>query len=155
MGGLDPRTGRAYSYVETYGGGQGGLPGKDGADGVHCHMTNTANSPVELIEREYPLTVLHYRLVPGSAGEGAFRGGHGLSRSLRLESDAVVTVHLDRTRHRPWGIRGGQPGGFSRLRVSDGAGERMLPGKSTTSLRAGTIVTIDTAGGGGWGAGEA
>lgn len=153
MGGQDPRTGRAYSYVETYGGGQGGLPGKDGADGVHCHMTNTANSPVELIEREYPLTVLHYRLVPGSAGEGTFRGGYGLSRSLRLESDAVVTVHLDRTRHRPWGVRGGQPGGFSQLRISDGAGERILPGKSTTSLRAGTIVTIDTAGGGGWGAG--
>ncbi len=151
MGGVDPRTGRAYSYVETYGGGQGGLPGKDGADGVHCHMTNTANSPVELIEREYPLTVLHYRLLPGSGGSGAFRGGEGLSRSLRLESDAVVTVHLDRTRHRPWGIRGGRPGGFSRLQVTDADGVRTLPGKSTTALRSGTIVTIDTAGGGGWG----
>lgn len=152
MGGIDPRTDRAYSYVETYAGGQGGLPGKDGADAVHCHMTNTANSPVELIEREYPLTVLHYRLVPGSAGVGTFRGGHGLSRSLRLETDTIVTVHLDRTRHRPWGVRGGGAAGYSRLRIVDEQGERTLPGKSTTALRAGTVVTIDTAGGGGWGA---
>jgi N-methylhydantoinase B len=151
MGGVDPRTGKAYSYVETYGGGQGGLPGHDGADGVHSHMTNTANSPVELIEREYPLTVLHYGLVPRSAGAGEFRGGHGLTRSVRLESDAVVTVHLDRTRHRPWGVKGGAPGGHSRLTVRDESGERLLPGKSTTALGRGAVVTVETAGGGGWG----
>lgn len=151
MGGMNDRTGRAYSYVETYGGGQGALPGRDGADGVHSHMTNTANSPVELIEREYPLTVLHYGLVANSGGAGEFRGGHGLTRSVRLDSDAVVTVHLDRTRHRPWGARGGASASFSRLTVSDAAGERQLSGKSTTMLKKGTIVTVETAGGGGWG----
>ncbi|WP_062015431.1 hydantoinase B/oxoprolinase family protein [Aureimonas sp. AU4] len=151
MGGRDPRSGRSYSYVETYGGGQGALPGRDGADGVHCHMTNTANSPVEFIEREYPMTVLEYALAERAGGEGEFRGGRGLRRSIRLEADAVVTVHLDRTRHRPWGAAGGQPGGHSSLAVTDDGGRRVLPGKSTTALRAGSIITIETAGGGGWG----
>ncbi|SFU21166.1 hydantoinase B/oxoprolinase family protein [Mesorhizobium sp. YR577] len=151
MGGIDPRTGKAYSYVETYAGGQGGLPGKDGADGVHCHMTNTANSPVELIEREYPMTVLHYGLIPGSGGAGAYRGGLGLRRSLRLAADTVVTVHLDRTRHRPWGVDGGAPGGHSSITVVEDGKCRVLQGKSTTALKAGSVLTIETAGGGGWG----
>jgi len=153
MGGHDPRSGKSYSYVETYGGGQGGLPGKDGADAVHTHMTNTANSPVELIERDYPLTVLHYGLVPDSGGDGTHRGGRGITRTIRLDSDAVVTVHLDRTRHRPWGVNGGRPGGHSSLRVRDEDGDRALSGKSTTALAAGSILTIETAGGGGWGDG--
>lgn len=151
LGGVDQRTGKAYSYVETYGGGQGGMRGRNGADGVHSHMTNTANSPIELIEREYPLTVLHYGLVPESGGAGMYSGGKGLTRSIRLESDAVVTVHLDRTRHRPWGVGGGGPGGFSRIVVADAAGERELPGKSTVPLSRGAVVTVETAGGGGWG----
>lgn len=152
LGGANPRTGGAYSYVETYGGGQGGLPGLAGADGAHTHMTNTANSPVELIERAYPLRVLHYGLVDGSGGAGKFRGGRGLTRVIALESDATVTVHLDRTRHRPWGVAGGGPGGLSSLTVDDGSGPRPLPGKSTTQLKRGTVVTVRTAGGGGWGA---
>src|SRR5690606_25379516 len=123
VGGINPRTGSAYSYVETYGGGQGALPGLAGADGVHSHMTNTANSPVEFIEREYPLRVLRYGLVDGSGGQGRHRGGRGLTRVLALEADATVTVHLDRTRHRPWGVEGGDPGGFSSLTVDDGDGE--------------------------------
>ncbi len=152
LGGFNPSTGHSYSYVETYAGGQGGLPGKGGASGVHCHMTNTANSPVELIEREYPLTVLHYGLVDGSGGAGQFPGGLGLRRSILVNADSVLTVHLDRTRHQPWGVLGGEAARGSRIVASDKDGERVLPGKSTTRVRAGTTITMETAGGGGWGA---
>ncbi|WP_113452358.1 hydantoinase B/oxoprolinase family protein [Rhizobium sp. SYY.PMSO] len=152
LGGFNPATGRAYSYVETYAGGQGALPGKSGASGVHCHMTNTANSPVELIEREYPLTVLHYGLVDGSGGDGEFAGGLGLRRTILVNADSVLTVHVDRTRHQPWGVMGGTSAKGSRITLSDGNGEQMLPGKSTSKVAAGTIVTMETAGGGGWGA---
>jgi N-methylhydantoinase B len=151
IGGMDPAAGRAYSYVETYGGGQGAMAGFDGADGVHCHMTNTANSPVEFIEREYPLTVLHYGLVPASGGPGEYRGGHGLSRGIRLDADATVTVHLDRTRHRPWGVAGGGPAKGSRVTVTEESAPRALPGKSTVTLKKGTVLVVETAGGGGWG----
>lgn len=151
LGGANPATGRSYSYVETYGGGQGGLPGKEGANGVHCHMTNTANSPVELIEREYPLTVLDYSLVDGSGGAGEFAGGLGLRRTILVDADSVLTVHLDRTRHTPWGVMGGLPARGSRITVADSNGERSLPGKSTTRVSAGTMIKMETAGGGGWG----
>ncbi|MBP2551602.1 N-methylhydantoinase B [Neorhizobium galegae] len=151
LGGTDPATGRSYSYVETYAGGQGGLPGKAGASGVHCHMTNTANSPVELIERAYPLTVLDYGLIDGSGGAGEFCGGLGLRRTILVNADSVLTVHLDRTRHRPWGVMGGSPAAGSRITIAAEAGERHLPGKSTTRIKAGTTVKMETAGGGGWG----
>jgi N-methylhydantoinase B len=152
LGGFNPTTGRAYSYVETYAGGQGALPGKSGANGVHCHMTNTANSPVELIEREYPLTVLHYGLVDGSGGDGEFTGGLGLRRTILVNADSVLTVHVDRTRHQPWGVMGGTSARSSRVTLRDGNDEHELPGKSTSKVAAGTIITMETAGGGGWGA---
>lgn len=151
VGGTDPRSQRAFSYVETCGGGQGALSDIDGADGVHTHMTNTANSPVEAIERAYPLTVFRYGLVEGSGGAGKYRGGHGLVREIRLDADATVTVHLDRTRHRPWGVRGGGSGGLSRLVVRKDDKVELLAGKCTVALPAGTVITVETAGGGGWG----
>jgi N-methylhydantoinase B len=151
LGGSNPATGNSYSYVETYAGGQGGLPGMAGASGVHCHMTNTANSPVELIEREYPLTVLDYSLIDGSGGAGEFSGGLGLRRTILVNADSVLTVHLDRTRHQPWGVMGGSSARGSRIMVSDANGERQLPGKSTSRVAAGTTITMETAGGGGWG----
>jgi len=151
LGGTDPRAAQPYSYVETYGGGQGALSDMDGADGVHTHMTNTANSPVEVIERAYPLSVLRYGLVEGSGGAGKQRGGHGLVREIRLDADAVLTVHLDRTRHRPWGAHGGGSGGLSRVVARRGQNEELLPGKCTVALPVGTVVSVETAGGGGWG----
>jgi len=154
VGGVHPGPGTAFSYVETYGGGQGALRDLDGADGVHTHMTNTSNTPVEIIERTYPLKVRRYGLLDGSGGAGRYRGGHGLTREIELETQATVTIHLDRTRHRPWGVAGGAPArGSSAVVIEDGR-ERLLPGKCTITLPEGTVVAIRTAGGGGWGAPE-
>ena len=154
VGGVHPSRGTPFSYVETYGGGQGAVHGLDGADGVHTHMTNTSNTPVEIIERTYPLRIRRYGLIEGSAGAGRFRGGHGLTREIELESESTVTIHLDRTRHRPWGVAGGAPARGSSAVVIQGSGERVLPGKCTVTLPKGTTVAIRTAGGGGWGAQE-
>jgi N-methylhydantoinase B len=151
IGGVDPRTGKGYSYVETYGGGQGALRTMDGADGVHTHMTNTSNSPVEMIERAYPLRVLRYALVPDSEGAGRFRGGVGMTRELLVRGDATVTIHLDRTRHQPWGIDGGQPASVSRCTVTAGDEMRTIPGKSTFTVADGAVIRLVTAGGGGAG----
>ena len=152
VGGVHPDLGTAFSYVETYGGGQGALRDLDGADGVHTHMTNTSNTPVEIIERTYPLKVRRYGLIDGSGGAGRYRGGHGLTREIELETQATVTIHLDRTRHRPWGVAGGAPARGSSAVVIEGGRERLLPGKCTITLPEGTVVAIRTAGGGGWGA---
>ncbi|MCQ8278517.1 hydantoinase B/oxoprolinase family protein [Acetobacteraceae bacterium KSS8] len=151
IGGDDVRTGRRFSYVETYAGGQGATSGLDGADAVHTHMTNTANSPVEMMERDYPFDVLGYGLAEGTGGAGQYRGGHGVVRTLRLLSDATVTTHLDRTRTDPWGIQAGGAGGRSVVTVERNGERRSLAGKSTQHLRAGDILEIRTAGGGGCG----
>src|SRR5262249_40694779 len=62
------RSGRAYVYLETLGGGAGARLGRDGMDGVQVHVTNTSNLPIEALENEYPLLVEEYGFVPGSGG---------------------------------------------------------------------------------------
>ena len=111
IGGIDPRTGGYYSYVETYGGGQGAVHNQDGMDGVHTNMTNTRNTPVEVIEIAYPLRVDRYGLVPDTDGPGEFRGGLGLTRELTvLDHSPVMSLGSDRLNLSPWGLAGGGPG---------------------------------------------
>ncbi len=90
--GHQPRDNAIWVYLETIGGGSGARATKDGLDGVHVHMTNTSNLPVEALEIEYPLTLLRYELVDGSGGPGKQRGGMGLRRVYRAEADCRVRV---------------------------------------------------------------
>ena len=102
-------------YLETIGGGSGARATKDGLDGVHVHMTNTSNLPVEALEIEYPLTLLRYELVDGSGGAGRYRGGMGLRRVYRAEAPCRVRVDIARRLSAPWGLFGGLPGGKGEL----------------------------------------
>jgi hypothetical protein len=102
-----PDTGKLWVYLETIGGGSGARADKDGLDGVHVHMTNTSNLPVEALEVEYPLTILRYELVDGSGGRGRHRGGMGLRRVYRAEAPCRLRVDNSRLLSRPWGINGG------------------------------------------------
>src|SRR6266702_1210990 len=61
-GGIDPRTGQPFAYYETMGGGMGARPGLDGLSGVHTHMSNTLNTPIEAFEYAYPMRITAYRL---------------------------------------------------------------------------------------------
>jgi N-methylhydantoinase B len=153
IGGLDPRTGQYYSYVETYGGGQGAVFNQDGMDGVHTNMTNTRNTPVEVIEIAYPLRVEKYGLVPNTDGPGQYRGGLGLTRELVvLDHAPTMTQGSDRLKLHPWGLQGGLPGGSvsSYIETPDGAREP-LPSKVTRMVDPGTRIALRTAGGGGYG----
>ena len=154
IGGVDPRTGHLYNYIETYAGGQGAMHCKDGTDAVQCHMTNTRNAPVEVIESTYPLFLPSYGLVPDSEGAGRFRGGLGMRREIRVLSEkTVLTVSTDRMRLRPWGVRGGGGGGNASCKIEHAGGrcEALPCSKMTTPLQAGDTVTIVTPGAGGWG----
>lgn len=153
IGGVHPKTGIYYSYVETYGGGQGAVYNKDGMDGVHTNMTNTRNTPVEVIEIAYPLRVEKYGLVPDSDGAGCFRGGLGLAREITiLEHEAAISIGTERRDIRPWGLMGGAPGGSSRSWIETPEGETIpLPSKITTTLAPGTRIVLQTAGAGGYG----
>jgi len=147
--GVNPRTGEFYVYLETIGGGFGARASKDGLDGVHIHVTNTSNLPVEALEVEYPLVVEKYALVDGSCGAGEHRGGMGLWRQIRIEDHLChAFIHGTRRFSSPWGLFGGGEGGRCRFAFSAGAEK---PVKGQGFLRPGESVTIVTPGGGGYG----
>ncbi|MFB6107679.1 MAG: hydantoinase B/oxoprolinase family protein [Haloplanus sp.] len=145
-------SGGAFAVYETIGGGFGAGDRVDGMDGVHVHMSNTLNTPAEVLETAYPLRVERYELRPDSGGAGEYRGGLGLRRDVSVLCDGVsFSLLADRRRHRPYGLAGGRPGapGVDFL-LRDGE-ERPIPGKSTHRLDTGDTVSVRTPGGGGFG----
>jgi N-methylhydantoinase B len=151
IGGIDPRSGQPYAYYETIAGGSGGTPQSDGVSGIHTHMTNSFNTPVEALEYAYPLRVVRYCYRNGSGGAGHHRGGDGLVRELELLAPAQVTLLADRRVGRPYGLAGGEPGLTGRASVSEGGNVVILPGKCNRLTDANAILRIETPGGGGWG----
>jgi N-methylhydantoinase B len=137
-----------FSYYETLGGGQGACPDADGPSGVHVAMSNTLNTPIEALEREFPVRVLEYALRRDSGGAGAHRGGDGVVRELQALREMTYSLIAERRRHAPRGARGGEPGRPGH----DAIDGRTIPGKSTGVLRAGQRLRIETPGGGGLGA---
>ena len=111
FGGIDPRTDQPFAYYETVSGGMGARPTMDGISGVHTHMTNSMNTPVEALEHSYPVRVVRYSLRPNSGGAGKHRGGDGVIREMKFLTKAQVTVLSDRRKFSPYGLSGGQPGG--------------------------------------------
>jgi len=147
--GTDPRKDKYYVYLETIGGGLGAGACWDGLDGVQAHITNTSNLPVESLEAEYPLTVTEYSLIDDSGGLGEHRGGLGIKRSIRVEHDhCVCDARLGRTSSRPWGLFGGMPAKGSHAELN---GVREAVASNKMFLDVGDVVTVHTAGGGGYG----
>ncbi len=136
-----------WDYYETLAGGAGAGPAHDGLSAVQTHMTNTLNTPIEVLEMNFPLRVNRYQLRDGSGGAGRQRGGDGLVREFGFLAPATVTLLTERRRHQPWGLHGGQPGACGEnLR-----GDQVLPGKLTLQVAAGETLVLKTPGGGGWG----
>jgi N-methylhydantoinase B len=152
FGGIDPRNGRAVAYYETVSGGMGARPTMDGLSGVHTHMTNSLNTPIEALEHAYPVRVERYSLRRDSGGRGKWQGGDGVVRQIRFLTKAQITLLSDRRKFAPYGLHGGQPGaaGLNILIRSDGKQE-LVASKLTTWVQAGDTLSIETPGGGGWG----
>ena len=152
IGGVDPRTGEPFTYYETAAGGMGARPTLDGISGVQTHMTNSLNTPVEALEYAYPFRVRRYTYRDGSGGAGQFHGGDGLLREVELLTDAEVTLLADRRKTRPYGLQGGEAGAPGRAFLMDANGvETELPGKCSRRVSAGSVLRLETPGGGGWG----
>ncbi|MCK5248238.1 hydantoinase B/oxoprolinase family protein, partial [Candidatus Bipolaricaulota bacterium] len=152
IGGIDPRNGKLFTLYETMGGGFGARPTKDGIDGIHSHMTNTLNTPVEALETSYPLRVERYELRPGTGGEGQYRGGLGIRRDMTcLAESARVSFLTDRRSTHPYGIEGGDPGALGKNVVTRNGEETALSSKGTVTLQYGDTISIQTPGGGGFG----
>jgi N-methylhydantoinase B len=134
--------GNGFAYYETIAGGMGARPGSDGVPGVHTHMTNTLNTPIEALEHAYPVRVTEYRFRPNSGGRGRRRGGDGLIREVEFLEPAQVSIVSDRRKKGPPGRPPGRPG-------RNTLNGRPLPAKTNFRVRAGDRVRIETPGGGG------
>ncbi|MEX2523584.1 MAG: hydantoinase B/oxoprolinase family protein [Gammaproteobacteria bacterium] len=139
--------GSGWDYYETIGGGSGAGPRCNGLDGIQTHMTNTLNTPIEVVEMHYPLRITRYALRQGSGGAGRHSGGEGLCREYEFTSAASVTLLTERRRHSPWGLAGGNNGLSGRNSING----TPLPGKTQRNVGIGDRLLIETPGGGGWG----
>jgi N-methylhydantoinase B/oxoprolinase/acetone carboxylase alpha subunit len=123
-------------------------------NGVHTGMTNTKNTPIEALERAFPMRVLRYRLRRGSGGDGQCAGGEGIERDVEMLEDATVSLVTERRVSRPWGLEGGGPGASGEnwlLPDGDDSRAERLVDKCTVEARAGDVVRVLTPGGGGYG----
>jgi N-methylhydantoinase B len=151
IGGIDPRTNEPFAYYETMGGGMGASALRAGLTGVHVHMSNSLNTPIEALEHAYPLRILRYQIRHGTGGKGQHRGGDGLRRDVQLLADGDVSLLSERRKKGPAGIAGGGSGAPGENRLLNGTSEKELPAKTTFRANAGDVVSIRSPGGGGWG----
>lgn len=140
--------------VEIEIGGSGATPHKDGVSAYASGMHNNSNIPVEMIEAQMPLTIMRYALLPGTGGDGTWRGGLGLVREWRIDSArCFFTANMDRFFSQPYGLAGGLPASTGRLELlRDGQATPIPPKSDNVPLVQGDIVRLSTSGGGGFGA---
>ena len=130
----------------------GGRPDKDGMDGQGSNVTNQANTPIEILEVEYPIRILDYGFVPSSEGPGKFRGGLAMVRTYEyLEDGLEVRTRSDRSKRPPWGLFGGGSAPGARVALTSGGVERDLPPKSTITVGRGDRLWTQWCGAGGYG----
>lgn len=136
-----------WDYYETIGGGMGAGPQFAGMSGVQTHMTNTRNTPIEVLESHYPVRIREYALCRGSGGHGLHPGGAGLCREFEFLAPATLTILSERRSLAPWGLHGG---GDAQAGVNRFNGQ-VQPAKLCREVRSGDILRIESGGGGGWG----
>jgi len=151
IGGRKNHLGREFTYYETIGGGMGGRPTLDGISGIHTHMTNTMNTPVEALEHTYPLLIEQYGLRRNSGGGGRHPGGDGIIRSYRFLEKAQVSLLTERRKLAPYGLAGGNPGRCGENTLVKNKKREKMAGKVNFEAEVNDLLIIKTPGGGGWG----
>jgi N-methylhydantoinase B/oxoprolinase/acetone carboxylase alpha subunit len=151
VGGYDPVRKRNFTYYETIGGGMGASRERPGLSGVHTHMTNSLNTPLEALENYLPMRIRIYALRRGSGGSGRNRGGDGIIREYEFAVPARVTIMSERRVFAPYGLEGGSPGQCGRNWLISKGRKTILPSKADLKVQAGDVIRIETPGGGGYG----
>jgi len=141
----------AWVYYETLAGGMGAHAQDDGLSAVQCHMTNTKNTSIEVLEMHYPLRIWKYSIRYGSGGQGRHRGGDGLTREWEALAPCHLSLLTERREGAPYGLADGMPGSCGLNRLWRNGEWLELPAKGSITLKAGDRIRIDTPGGGGFG----
>jgi len=152
FGGFDPVKKSRFTYYETIGGGMGACPDRDGLSGVHTHMTNSLNTPIEALENYLPVRIRKYTLRKDSGGKGRNKGGDGIIREYEFLVPTQVSILSERRKFSPYGIRGGEAGKKGKNSLIDNRGKKKSLGpKVNLNVSPGDILRIETPGGGGYG----
>jgi N-methylhydantoinase B/oxoprolinase/acetone carboxylase alpha subunit len=151
FGGYDTIRERAFAYYETIGGGMGGSSASPGLSGVHTHMTNSLNTPLEALENYLPLRIKRYCLRRGSGGEGKNKGGEGIIREYEFFVPAQATIISERRKFSPFGARGGKNGKKGKNTLLSKGKKIALKSKVNIEVLPGDVLRIETPGGGGYG----
>lgn len=142
----------SFGYYETIAGGEGATRERDGASGVHTHMTNTAMTDPEIMELRYPVRVEAFGLRCGSGGAGAFSGGDGVCKRIRFLEPVTLSLLTQRRVEKPFGVEGGEAGSCGEQVLIGADGEELvLTGNGSWELAADTVLEMRTPGGGAWG----
>ena len=153
LGGVDYRTGERYVSYETIKGGFGARPTKDGINGLSAGISNTMNTPIEILEMSFPVRIERYEFIADSGGPGRHRGGAGVQRVWRILGGASqVSVCCERMKSPPFGLAGGGAGAPARVAVvgPDGV-ERELNSKGSFTVPADGQLWLRAPGSGGFG----
>ncbi len=151
LGGTDPETGKSFTYYETVGVGAGAHPEGNGANGLHTHMTNSLNTPVEALENEYPVWISEYSIRKNSGGTGRHRGGNGITRVIKINFDGRISIISDRRITSPYGLKGGKKGSKGENYIIRNGEKIKLNSIDSIKVQKGDELIIKTPGGGGWG----
>ena len=156
VGGVDPKTGRAYVMYVISGGGYGGSPAGDGISNGCSTIGISKTTPIEIMEQRYPVLFEEFSLHEGSGGAGEHRGGFGVNYKIRIRrGNAVASMVMDHGRSGPQGALGGADGGVNRVSITVG-GRTMVPEHLSKDqgieLAPGDLISVSTPGGGGYGA---
>lgn len=151
LGTIHPVSQKPITYYETIGGGMGGGPEGPGDHGIHTHMTNSLNTPIEALERTFPVRVREYRLRHGSGGAGQHLGGDGIVRSFEVLTECQASILSDRRRYAPYGLKGGRAGKKGANHIIVKGRRKRIPSKSSVWLKPGDRLVVESPGGGGWG----
>jgi len=143
-----------WVYYETLGGGMGASFAADGQSAIQCHMTNTANTSIEVLEMHYPLRIHNYSIRENSGGAGLHRGGDGLIREWEVLEECSLSLLTERRLAGPPGIMGGQSGATGVNTLQRNGVWQKLPAKCDMQLMAGDRLRLQTPGGGGFGEAE-
>ena len=143
---------RQFVHYETIGGGAGASCQGPGADGIQLHMTNTLNTPIETLEREFPVTVREYAMAESTpSNNGEQPGGRGLIRHYQFHEDVMVTVMAERRKQKPKGRNGASDGRYGVDEWSpDGVTWHPINSKASIRLKAGQHLRVVTPSGGAW-----
>ena len=152
IGGVDPRNKNPFLSVEPTCGGWGGFPNSDGANGLINNVNGGFKDlPIEIFENKYPVSIFNYGFRKDSGGPGKFRGGCGLYREYTIHADGFVSLWFERSVTPAWGLFGGKDGIIPDVIIKhpDGKEEKKMKA-SAMPIKANTIITTYTGGGGGF-----